>query len=762
MCSTSFVALAAALVGSAAAEAGVSSNEPASGKAGPVGNDAMAPRDIVVVGRNPKQRVKNVIDTIPAETIKAYGSDSVGDVVSKISGRFQGSVSILVNGRRLASIDDINALPPEALAQIEVLASGNAGLYGFPAGDNVINLALRPRFQFMTVEGNGTTTTEGGGDSETATVRYSRIRGNRRINTAITFRRQTGLLQSQRGGNNTIQGQPSEYSSLVPNQYLANIVSGFAAPLGKLDYDITLDAGVSRTDARTGIVYSPVYADGFRQSMQISSNHYLRPTLTLSGSGGSFFWSIMGSGEVSVSASRNRTLPRALFILLKPAPGAVLSQIPSNSRSVSHNFTITSNTTGPILQIPSGTVSIDASMTYGISSLSDLSGNLAFRNNDSYYRNLLVQSGINFPISSRGSGWLGRIGDLNLREQLQYSRFSGSGSTIGNVTAVNWEPLKRLSITFNRTVSPSGSSAQQRYAPDVARPGVLIFDALKDRVVAATIITGGRPELKAFITTGTNAQASYQISAPFGIISSSLIYSVNQAQNPLVALSNPSELAQTLLPDLFARYPDGEIASFDARPFNAKKETSRQISTNLHLAGQKHTASIDSPQSNAPKTANGFLQSWDFNLSYSYLLEHSLELRSGGARVDLIMTPISLSGSTASRHHISAQWTAGLRNSGFTGSLTFDSGSHVRSVESTDGAQTHFSSLIRINSEIFVDLSRSKDVTNPSSLRLKIGADNLLNARPRTSGYSGLNSGFDRLLFDPYGRIIRVSIRKSL
>ncbi len=223
-------------------------------------------------------------------------------------------------------------------------------------------------------------------------------------------------------------------------------------------------------------------------------------------------------------------------------------------------------------------------------------------------------------------------------------------------------------------------------------------------------------------------------------------------------------MAQALLPNLFVRDANGILRQFDARPFNGLDETTRQVSIGLHLNGpgakSSPTSSPDGASLGVPPPKNAML--WDVNLSYGYMISHRLRLALPRVDLDLLTTPLSLTGSGTARHRIGAQWTMATSSYGLNGSLVWNGRASVHALDSSTATTARYSAVTIVNIESFYQLDRSQVSSNPRGLRLKIGVNNVLNCRLRVTGYPGLDSGTAQYLTDPYGRTFRFTIRKML
>lgn len=718
--------------------------------------------DIVVTGRRSKSiQLKDVRDTVLPETIKAYGADSIGDLLNRLSARFGRNFSILVNGRRLAVVDAVNALPPEALERIELLKPSKANDYGLPAGEAVINLALRPRFQFMTVEGGGSVTTKGDGDTENAALRYSRIRGDKRFNAAFAYTRQGGLLESDRTDISQTTSDPSApYRSLISRRNAVTLTAGYAQPLGALNLDLSSQASIGRTDTLSGIVIAGKNALGtplYGSSTQRGDARLFNLGATLSGNAGRYFWTLLLNGEISWATTANR---QGQQIDVAPRDVGSVGTLGPNVVSRTKSVGATSTFGGPLFSIPTGAITVDGSVSLKLNSLSSTVSTVPTSIAANRYTAMTAQGGITVPITHKGPDGLGVLGDLSLAQRFDYMRTSGIGAALTTTTSVDWSPSSRLVLSFGRSSSPGIPSATDLYAPVITRPGVLVYDAITDGLVPVTVISGGRSGILAGKSSSISAQATWQAKLPFANFSAALSYSATQVLNPLVSFSNPSPLAQRLIPELFTRTAEGTLLTFDSRPFSGRDETTRQIAANFHFNGLVADAVPSAKEADTLKPSSGLI--WDVNLSWSYALSHKLALSDNGSVIDLLATPLSLSGVGSARHHLNVQWVLGKQNFGLNGTISWDSGSDVQSLTDDAGAAVRYSPLTKIGLEGFVELDRSPDPANPKSLRLKLGIDNIFNQRLRVSGLTGLNDTAQRLLTDPYGRMIRLTLRKSL
>ncbi len=219
--------------------------------------EPVAPPDpeIVVVGR---RRAKPLDNATPArqlseDEVLTYGALLVGDLIQKLRDEQGGRpFSIIVNGRRVSSVADINELPAEALDSIQLYAPTEGGKFGFASTDRLLNITLKKRFRSLSVDLDGDGSTDGGGESIRLSPRAANIAGDDRQNGAGNVRAGQGLMARQRP---RLPGDPpaDPERSLLPRSRTVDVVLGTSRPLGGGSFDLGISGNVARTvSQRTG------------------------------------------------------------------------------------------------------------------------------------------------------------------------------------------------------------------------------------------------------------------------------------------------------------------------------------------------------------------------------------------------------------------------------------------------------------------------------------------------------------------------------
>lgn len=178
------------------------------------------------------------VQIITADDMKKSGYTSVSEVLQNITANGQGTLSqgfsqafasgasgialrglttaatlVLIDGHRMApypladdnqrSFVDVSNIPFDTIERIEVLKDGASAIYGSDAMAGVVNIILKKSFIGTTINAEGGTTTEGGGQS----VHLSVTHGFGDIDMdgynaygSIEYRHQNAILYSQRSG----------------------------------------------------------------------------------------------------------------------------------------------------------------------------------------------------------------------------------------------------------------------------------------------------------------------------------------------------------------------------------------------------------------------------------------------------------------------------------------------------------------------------------------------------------------------------------
>ena len=171
------------------------------------------------------------------EGIDSYGVSTIDELLSEVQaelGNDDDPPLIIVNGERLNSIDEIGALPVEALRDLIILPRGSAVRSGGTASQRVVSLTLRSRVRSATLTAASKIATKGDWHSDRGEAILTSIKGSTRANLTLRARNDSILLESERG---IIQPDLS-----IPYALGGNLV-GFPNSLGEIDPALSAAAG---------------------------------------------------------------------------------------------------------------------------------------------------------------------------------------------------------------------------------------------------------------------------------------------------------------------------------------------------------------------------------------------------------------------------------------------------------------------------------------------------------------------------------------
>jgi hypothetical protein len=138
--------------------------------------------------------------------IQSYGVSSVTELLNELApqtrsdrGRTQQSPVILLNGRRISALNEVQNIPTEAILRVDILPEEVSLKYGYTADQRVINIVLKPQFRAVTGEAIGGATTEGGDASTQEEADQFRVDHDTRLNMDLKYQHSAGLTYADRG-----------------------------------------------------------------------------------------------------------------------------------------------------------------------------------------------------------------------------------------------------------------------------------------------------------------------------------------------------------------------------------------------------------------------------------------------------------------------------------------------------------------------------------------------------------------------------------
>lgn len=185
------------------------------------GTDDMSDEEIVVSGVRPRGSVIGTIEPEqrlgPAD-VRALGVTSVSELITELAPQTNaagGAPVVLLNGKRISGFSEIQDLPTEAIARVEILPEQVSLSYGYSPNQKVVNIVLRQRFRAMTGEVRGGVSTDGGRENGSVNAGMLRIRGDNRFTVDLKYSRAADLLESRRDIVPTTPGRPYSLAGTI-------------------------------------------------------------------------------------------------------------------------------------------------------------------------------------------------------------------------------------------------------------------------------------------------------------------------------------------------------------------------------------------------------------------------------------------------------------------------------------------------------------------------------------------------------------------
>ena len=167
--------------------------------------------EIVVTGQPQRGSVIGNVQPeqqLSGADVRALGVTSISELITELAPQTNGTPVILLNGKRISSFSEIQDIPSEAVARVDILPEQVALSYGYAPTQKVVNIVLRQRFRAETAEGRVGTTTRGGRENGKVEAGLLRIQGDNRFTLNLQYSRAAQLLESERGITATAPGRP--------------------------------------------------------------------------------------------------------------------------------------------------------------------------------------------------------------------------------------------------------------------------------------------------------------------------------------------------------------------------------------------------------------------------------------------------------------------------------------------------------------------------------------------------------------------------
>ncbi|WP_375197995.1 TonB-dependent receptor [Sphingobium sp.] len=595
--------------------------------------------EIVVTGQPQRGAVIGNVkpeQQLSSADIRALGVTSISEMITELSPQTNGTPVILLNGKRISSFSEIQDIPSEAVARVDILPEEVALSYGYAPTQKVANIVLRERFRAESMDLRAGTTTEGGRDNGSAEGGLLRIRGDNRFTLNMQYKTAASLLESERAVVPNVQGEAVRTLSgltaflagpdsvggpeLAHHRTLSPATESFATnatlarALGKVSMTINGRLELSDSDSLQGYQSARLALPASNPFSPFDENasltRYLRQAgelgqqirgttghvgLTLNGLlGKGWQWSFTGNGDYSnTRTSTDRgvdtgAIQSAIDAGADPfgsfSPGLLSTRVTDRAEAESRAVQSDLLLSGPLFDLPAGAVTTSVRVggsAYGFDSFSIRSG---VERNSSYSREIASgQVSFDLPITSRSKGVLGAVGDVGVNVNAAAQRYSDFGtlSTLGY--GLRWRPVPAVQLLVSANQDRAAPTGTQLTDPLISTPNVSVFDYATGQTVFVSQLGGGNANLRESVRDQFRLSATIKpFEKPNLTLTASYINS--RTSNPISAFPTPTPAIEAAFPQRFLRDEDGNLVQIDARPVNYLRSQSEQLRWGFDLS----------------------------------------------------------------------------------------------------------------------------------------------------------------------------------
>ena len=250
-------------------------------------DDATEVTPLTITAKRQVKPVGSVVGDIKPELtlgpseVQSYGVSTVTELLNELapqtrSDRGRGATSpvILLNGRRISSLNEVQNIPTEAILRVDILPEEVSLKYGYTADQRVVNIVLKRRFRAITAEAVGGVTTEGGDPTGQGELDRFEVRRDDRLNLDLKYQVAGGLTDAQR--NLTESPTPYSYAGNVESSPTGGALDpAFTALVGQPVTVAGVPAGVAAGQKLTLQDFAPTAGDA--NTTNTAGDHSLVP-----------------------------------------------------------------------------------------------------------------------------------------------------------------------------------------------------------------------------------------------------------------------------------------------------------------------------------------------------------------------------------------------------------------------------------------------------------------------------------------------------
>jgi len=734
------------------------------------------PGAITVTGRRPRG---SVIGDIPArrtydhEDIRALGATSIGDLVKALKsdldlGQGPGDEQpvVLLNGRRIASFNEIADIPTEAVLRTEVFPPELAVKYGYRSNQNVLNIVLLQHFVSRIAAVGVTAPTQGGYRTTSALLNLFRVKDDARINADLSAVHNSDLFDSQRGiiEPSAAYGPPDDRSLLPRSTELVG--DGTIATRFTDAFALTVNG---HFDSNANVTQVGLVGAQLIEQRVVADKWHLGATLA---GGGGWQWTVAGTLDNSI---QHTTLAVA---------GAV-----SAEHAVDTLGSINALLAGSPLTTPAGPVNlaIEAGGDYHRYQASAI-GSIAVTAAPLKRGRYDATASLDVPLANAKRHFLPWAGYVSVNANASIEHLSDVGQLRTYGYGISWTPASWINVTADNTHRQTAPTLDQIGASLVSTPNVPYFDYATGITEALTFSSSGTPGLK------NQQDGIFRLGVaikpwPARDINLFADYTGVETKNPLVQLPIGLSDVQQAFPQRFIRDASGMLTEVAGGTVNLDRLTIRRLrggvnftqtlsgaSTQQTSARAIHAGSIEdvkrimgpnaivsvAPRGSAAEAKlNDLMSRMTFDFYWTHRFVDRFLLTPSAGPLDLLHGGALNSTGGVPRDELDAKAGVYKRGLGMSIEASWAAGSNVRNFGQVL-ASLHYRPNFTFNLLTFVNLGDRFGFQRPPlrSTRLEFEVLNAFGRQPDVTNKAGITPLlFQRGYLNPIGRTIRLGIR---
>ncbi|WP_156356121.1 TonB-dependent receptor [Sphingomonas sp. Leaf22] len=514
------------------------------------------------------------------------------------------------------------------------------------------------------------------------------------------------------------------------------------------------------------------YLDEAGALTQRNDNLTLHAGSAVQGGIGRWMWTVSGEFDrVRARASVDRGVDPAVLQAAVDAGAdpydlsgrvATAGRIIVRSRTLTNTATAKATANGPLFDLPAGQALLTLNADYATS---NSTGRLADNVGAATSLTRTIAGGsasLDLPITSADRGVLDAIGTVSANATLGLTGVSEYGNLTSSNLALRWNPWRPIQITASINTAQTPPAIAALTNPIVTVPNTPFFDFVTGTSTLITVTGGGNidlaPEERQIRTLGVDWQPIKGRELRLN-----LAYVDTRIADQLVYPGSATAALQAAFPERFPRDAAGQLLRADLRPINALRERERKITTGWSFFGQlgpKPPAPTppakDAPPPPPPRQRPML---WSFT-TLTVRLDDRLVLAPGQSQLDLL-DGASLDGNSGRPRYELQGNVGGSYGPVRLGTYIFwQAPTRIRSIIAASDLRFTPATFMGLYSQLEGQQLAPKAAWAKGTT-FQFEVQNILNDRPDVRDRNGaVPFRFQPSFLDPYGRIVKLSVRK--